>query len=109
MQNRVDLKLEQELSSHGRSVDHVLTYSGQEITIGSQKHSRSTSQKSCSANEKSRSDLRNIHEARVKSLVAHVSETDRFALYLRIRLDLMLELESSWRGKSLDHVLTYSR
>ncbi|KAF7832020.1 uncharacterized protein G2W53_014353 [Senna tora] len=34
-------------SCHGRSVDHVLTYSGRKITIGSQKPSRITRQKTC--------------------------------------------------------------
>ncbi|KAF7834994.1 uncharacterized protein G2W53_009853 [Senna tora] len=40
-----------ESSWHGRSVDHVLTYSGQQITVGSQKHSRITRQKTCCASE----------------------------------------------------------
>ncbi|KAF7820970.1 uncharacterized protein G2W53_026425 [Senna tora] len=53
-------------------------------------------------------DLRNLHKLRGKRLVAQVSETRRFALYLRSRVELMLELESSWRGRSLDHVLIYS-
>ncbi|KAF7835023.1 E3 ubiquitin-protein ligase AIRP2 [Senna tora] len=56
----------------------------------------------------SRSDLRNLHELRGKRLVAQVSETRRFALYLRTGVDLMLELESSRHGRSVDHVLTYS-
>ncbi|KAF7834923.1 uncharacterized protein G2W53_009782 [Senna tora] len=75
-----------ESSWHGRSVDHVLTYSG----------------------DKSRSDLRNLHELRGKRLVAQVSQTRRFALYSRIGVVLMLRLESSWHGRSVDHVLTYS-
>ncbi|KAF7800397.1 uncharacterized protein G2W53_045225 [Senna tora] len=58
--------------------------------------------------ERLRSDLRNLHELRGKSLVARVSETRRFALYLRTRVDLMVQLESSWHGRSVDHVLTYS-
>ncbi|KAF7821047.1 uncharacterized protein G2W53_026502 [Senna tora] len=45
------------------------------------------------------------YEAR---LVAQVSETRRLALYLRCLVELMLELESSWHGRSVDHVLTYS-
>ncbi|KAF7802117.1 uncharacterized protein G2W53_041228 [Senna tora] len=59
--------------------------------------------------EKSLSDLKNVHEVRVKSLVAQVSETDRFALYFGNRVDLVLQLESSWHGRSADYVLTYSR
>ncbi|KAF7801101.1 Repeat domain-containing protein [Senna tora] len=58
--------------------------------------------------KKSRSYLRNLHELRGKRLVAKVSETRRFALYLRTGVVLMLQLESSWHGRSVDHVLTYS-
>ncbi|KAF7802598.1 uncharacterized protein G2W53_041709 [Senna tora] len=54
--------------------------------------------------DKSRSDLRNLHELRGKRLVALVRQTRRFALYLRIRVVLMLQLD----GRSVDHVLTYS-
>ncbi|KAF7834912.1 uncharacterized protein G2W53_009771 [Senna tora] len=50
----------------------------------------------------------NLHELRGKRLVAQVSETRRFALYLRPRVDLMLQMELSWHGRSVDHVLTYS-
>ncbi|KAF7835165.1 uncharacterized protein G2W53_010024 [Senna tora] len=57
----------------------------------------------------SRLDLRNLHELRGKRLVVQVSQTRRFALYLRFRLVLMLQLESSWHGRTVDHVLTYSR
>ncbi|KAF7832079.1 uncharacterized protein G2W53_014412 [Senna tora] len=77
----VVLMLQFEASSNGRSVDHVLTYSG------------------C----KSRSDLRNLHELRGKRLVAQMSETRRFALYLLTGVDLMLQLESYSHGRSLDH------
>ncbi|KAF7823833.1 uncharacterized protein G2W53_021977 [Senna tora] len=102
MRTGVDLMLQLESSRHGRSVDHVLTYSGRSIAVGSQKPSRITRQKTCCAN------LRNLHELRGKRLVAQVSETRRFALYLRTGVDLMLQLESSSHGRSVDHVLTYS-
>ncbi|KAF7801100.1 uncharacterized protein G2W53_045179 [Senna tora] len=82
----VVLMLQLESSWHGRSVDHVLTYS----------------------DDKSRSGLRNLHELRGKRLVAQVSQTRRFALYSRTGVVLMLQLESSWHGRSVDHVLTYS-
>ncbi|KAF7835017.1 uncharacterized protein G2W53_009876 [Senna tora] len=104
----VDLILELESSWHGSIMDYVLTYSGLEIAVGSQKSSQITRQKTCRANEKSRLDLRNLHELRGKRLVAQVSETRRFALYLRISVDLMLELEPSRHGRSVDHVSTYS-
>ncbi|KAF7821002.1 uncharacterized protein G2W53_026457 [Senna tora] len=57
---------------------------------------------------KSRSDLINFHELRGKRLVAQVSETCRFALYLRTGVVLMLQLESSWLGRSVDLFITYS-
>ncbi|KAF7839203.1 uncharacterized protein G2W53_007685 [Senna tora] len=82
----VDLMFQLDSSWHGRSVDHVLTYFG----------------------GKSRSDLKNLHELRGKRLVAQVSETRRFALYLRTGVDLLFQLESSWHGRSVDHGLTYS-
>ncbi|KAF7835166.1 uncharacterized protein G2W53_010025 [Senna tora] len=57
--------------------------------------------------DKSRSGLRNLHEYRGKRLVARVSQTRGFALYLRTGVVLMLQSESSWYGRSVDHVLTY--
>ncbi|KAF7802596.1 uncharacterized protein G2W53_041707 [Senna tora] len=90
-----------------RSVDHAITYSGRKIAVGSQKPCRLTRQKTCCANEKSRSNLRNIHELRGKRLVAQLSETRRLALCLRPGVDLIFQLESSWHGRSVDHVLTY--
>ncbi|KAF7823854.1 uncharacterized protein G2W53_021998 [Senna tora] len=56
---------------------------------------------------KSRSDLKSLHELQGKRLVLQVSETHRFALYLRNAVDLMFQLESSRHGRSVDHVLTY--
>ncbi|KAF7835085.1 uncharacterized protein G2W53_009944 [Senna tora] len=54
---------------------------------------------------------RNIHELRAKRLVAHVSETRRFALDLRTGVVLMLQLESSWeeRGSCLNIFRTKNR
>ncbi|KAF7839212.1 uncharacterized protein G2W53_007694 [Senna tora] len=52
---------------------------------------------------------KNLEEFRRKRLVAQVSETRRFALYLRTGVDLMFQLESSWLGRSVDLVLTNSR
>ncbi|KAF7812670.1 uncharacterized protein G2W53_033646 [Senna tora] len=79
-------RLVAESSWHGRSVDYVSTYSRQQIAVESQ----------------------NLHELRGKRLVAQVSEARRFALYLRTGVVLMLQLESSWHGRSVDHVSTYS-
>ncbi|KAF7835095.1 uncharacterized protein G2W53_009954 [Senna tora] len=144
---------------HGRSVDHVLTYSGRQIAVGSKKTSRITRQKTCCASESNTSvrvvfgnrsgfdapigvvlaweergsflnifqtanrgrisetftnyeakDLlrKNIHKSRGKRLVAQISQTRRFAQYSRTGVVLMLRFESSWHGRSVDHVLTYS-
>ncbi|KAF7800403.1 uncharacterized protein G2W53_045231 [Senna tora] len=100
--------LQLESSWYGRIVHHVLTYPGQVIAVGSQKPSRITWQKACCANEKSRSDLSDLHELRAKRLVAQVSETRRFALYLQTGVHFMFQLESSWHRRSVAHVLTYS-
>ncbi|KAF7834954.1 uncharacterized protein G2W53_009813 [Senna tora] len=114
----VVLMLRLESSWHGRSVDRVLTYSGRQIAVGSQKPSRITRQKTCCArawivskhipDEKSRSNLRNLHELRGKRLVAQMSQTRRFELYSRTGVVLILRFESSWHGRSVDRVLTYS-
>ncbi|KAF7831965.1 uncharacterized protein G2W53_014298 [Senna tora] len=108
LQTEVDLMFQLESSWNGRSVDHVLTYSGRQITVGSQKTSRITRQKTCCVSNESRSDLRNLHELRGERLVVQVSQTRRFSLYLRTGVVLMLQHESSWHGRSVDHVLTYS-
>ncbi|KAF7820779.1 uncharacterized protein G2W53_026234 [Senna tora] len=49
--------LQLESSWHGRSVDHVLTYSGRQIAAGSQKPSRIMKQKTCCASESNTSVL----------------------------------------------------
>ncbi|KAF7834973.1 uncharacterized protein G2W53_009832 [Senna tora] len=162
----VVLMLRLESSWRGRSVDHVLTYSGGQIsgrsqnlhelrgkrlvaqvsqTLGSQKPSRITRQKTCCASESNtsvrvifpngsgfdapigvvlaweeRGSCLNIlgttNRGRIsetytnyeaKRLVAQVSQTRRFALYSRTGVVLTLRLESSWHGRSVDHVSTY--
>ncbi|KAF7839160.1 uncharacterized protein G2W53_007642 [Senna tora] len=45
-------------------------------------------------NRKSRMNLKRIQEVQVKRVVAQVSQTDRFAMYLGIRVDLKLECDS---------------
>ncbi|KAF7802632.1 uncharacterized protein G2W53_041743 [Senna tora] len=175
--NIVVLMLQLESSWHGRSVDLVLTYSGRQIAVGSQKPSRIMRQKTCCASESNtlvrvvlanrsgfvasigvvlaweeRGSCLNIfrttnrgrisetftnYEAKtscasesntsVRVVFANrsgfgapivvdmaweergsLSQTRRFALYLRPGVVLMLQLESSWHGRSVDHVLTYS-
>ncbi|KAF7802482.1 uncharacterized protein G2W53_041593 [Senna tora] len=117
--------LQLQSSLHGKSVDNDLIYSGRQIAVDSPKPSWITRQKTCCANDKSRSDLRKLHELRGKRLVAQsdlrnlhklrgkrlaapVSHRRGFALYFRTGVVLMLQLESSWHGRSVDHVLTYS-
>ncbi|KAF7823827.1 uncharacterized protein G2W53_021971 [Senna tora] len=53
--------------------------------------------------------LKNLNELQRKRLVAQVSETRPFVLHMRTGVDMMLELESSRHGRSVDHVLTYYR
>ncbi|KAF7820773.1 uncharacterized protein G2W53_026228 [Senna tora] len=103
----VVLMLQLQSSWHGRSVDHVLTYSGQEIAAGSQKPLQIMRQKSRRAYDKSRSDLRNLHELQGKRLFAQVRQTGQLALYSRTGVVLMLQLELPWHGRSVDHVSTY--
>ncbi|KAF7812411.1 uncharacterized protein G2W53_033387 [Senna tora] len=45
-------------------------------------------------NQNSRLNPKRFQEVQVKRVVAQVSQTDRFALYLGIRLDLELEWDS---------------
>ncbi|KAF7802572.1 uncharacterized protein G2W53_041683 [Senna tora] len=83
-----------------KSVDHVLTYSGRQIAVGSQKPFTNYEAKELLG--------KNLNELQGKRLVAQVSQTSQFALYLRTGMVLLLQLESLWHGRSVDHVLTYS-
>ncbi|KAF7801157.1 uncharacterized protein G2W53_044920 [Senna tora] len=60
------------------------------------------------SDDKSRSGLRNLHELRREKTCCESESNRRFALYSRTGVVLMLQLESSWHGRSVDHVLTYS-
>ncbi|KAF7823830.1 uncharacterized protein G2W53_021974 [Senna tora] len=107
-----DLMRQLDSSCHGRSVDHVLTYSRQQIVVGSQKPSRIMKQKTCCAIgvvkawEERGSCLnifRTTNRGRITEIFTNYEEKD----LLRI-VDLMLELESSRHRRSVDHVLQYS-
>ncbi|KAF7832085.1 uncharacterized protein G2W53_014418 [Senna tora] len=126
----------------GRSMDHVLTYSGRQIAV---KPSRITRQKTCCTSESNtsvrvvfanrsgfdapigvvlaweeRGSCLNIflitNHSQISETfsnyeaedVAQVSQTRRFALCSRTGVVLMLRLELSWHGRSVDHVSTYS-
>ncbi|KAF7834997.1 uncharacterized protein G2W53_009856 [Senna tora] len=106
---KVVLMLRLELSWRGRSVDHVLTYSERQITVGSQKPSQIARQKTCCANDKLRSDLRNLHELRRKRLVAQVSQTRRFEN--RSGFDAPIGVVVAWeeRGSCLNIFRTTNR
>ncbi|KAF7823867.1 uncharacterized protein G2W53_022011 [Senna tora] len=128
MQTGVDLMLELESSCHGKSVDDVLTYFGRQIASGFDApigvvilwEERGSCLNIFGAinrgqisetltNYYAKGFLRkNLHELRGKRLVAQVIETRRFALHMRTEVDLMLQLESSRHGRSMDRVLTYS-
>ncbi|KAF7839159.1 uncharacterized protein G2W53_007641 [Senna tora] len=45
-------------------------------------------------NQKSRLNLERVKEVQVQRVLAQVGQTDRFVLYLGIRVDLMLEWDS---------------
>ncbi|KAF7821060.1 uncharacterized protein G2W53_026515 [Senna tora] len=124
---KVVLMLQLESSWHGRSVDHVLTYFGRQIESGFdaliglvmaweerrsclnlfQTKNRGRISETFMNYEAKHLLRKNLHELRGKTLVPQVSETRRFALYLRTGVVLMLQFESSWHGWSVDHVLTY--
>ncbi|KAF7832083.1 uncharacterized protein G2W53_014416 [Senna tora] len=121
LRTRVVLILQFESSWYGRSVDHVLPYSGRQIVFRSQKPSRITRPKTCCAcgsNTSVRvvfanpsgfdSPIRVVMELRGKTLDALMSQTRQLALYLRTGVVLILQLESCWPGRSADHDLTYS-
>ncbi|KAF7834727.1 uncharacterized protein G2W53_009586 [Senna tora] len=92
-----------------RNVDHVLTYSGRQIAVGSQKPSRITRQKTCCATDKSRSDLRNLHELRGKRLVAQVSQTRRFMNQSGFDAPIVVVLAWEERGSCLNIFRTKNR
>ncbi|KAF7812703.1 uncharacterized protein G2W53_033679 [Senna tora] len=103
---RVVMMLQLESSWHGRSVDQER---GSCLNIFRMTNRGRISETFTSyEDDKSWSDLRNLHELRGKRLVAQVSQTHRFVLYLRTGVVLMLQLESSWHGRSVNHVSTYS-
>ncbi|KAF7823855.1 uncharacterized protein G2W53_021999 [Senna tora] len=102
------------LRMYGRSVDHVFTYPDDKLWSDLRKLHELQGMGGAwimsykISDDKSRSVLRNLQESRGKRLDAQMSETRRFVLYLRTGVHLMLELESSRHGRSVDHVLTYS-
>ncbi|KAF7835109.1 uncharacterized protein G2W53_009968 [Senna tora] len=74
------MMLRLESSWHGRSVDHVLTYSVRQIAVG----------------------FRNLHELRGKGLVAQVSQTRRFANRSGFDAPIVVVLAWEERGSCLN-------
>ncbi|KAF7814708.1 uncharacterized protein G2W53_028677 [Senna tora] len=146
LRTEVVFMLQLKSSPHGRNVDNVSTYSGQKITVGSQKPSRITRQKTCCACESNTSVrvvvairsgfddpigvvltweergsclniFRTTNHGRLSETFTNYEakgllqmiQTRRFALYLRTGVVLMLQLESYWHGRNVDHILTYFR
>ncbi|KAF7820980.1 uncharacterized protein G2W53_026435 [Senna tora] len=93
-----------------KSVDHLLTYFEREIDVGSQKPSRITRQNTCCAIVMAREEpgsclniFRMTNHGRISETFTNYEAKD----WLR-KVVLMLQLESSWLGRSVDHLLTYS-
>ncbi|KAF7812667.1 uncharacterized protein G2W53_033643 [Senna tora] len=102
-----------------RNLDHVSTYSGGQIAAGSQKPSRIMRQMTCCArawimsqhipDDKSRSDLINLHELRGKRLVAQVSQTRRFPNQSGFDAPIGVVLAWEERGSCLNIFQTTNR
>ncbi|KAF7823689.1 uncharacterized protein G2W53_021833 [Senna tora] len=114
-----------------KSVDHGLTYSRRQIAVGSQKQSRITRQKTCCASESNTSVRvvfanRSVIDAPIGVCLAweergsflnifqttdpgRISETFKsYEAEDLLRNGVMLQLQSSWLGRSVDHDLPYS-
>ncbi|KAF7820982.1 uncharacterized protein G2W53_026437 [Senna tora] len=116
---------------HGRSVDHVLTYSGREIAVGSLKPSRITRQNTCYAIGvvmawEERGSSLNIFRTRNRCWISETftiyeaKHLLRNAFVAPIGVVMASEerghvltysrrqIASSWLGRIVDHLLTYS-
>ncbi|KAF7834979.1 uncharacterized protein G2W53_009838 [Senna tora] len=91
-------------TNHGRISETLTNYEAKDLLRKCVSHVCSRCIRELDWDDKSRSDLINHHELRGKRIVAQVSQTRRFAN----QSDLMLRLESSRHGRSVDHVLTFS-
>ncbi|KAF7834949.1 uncharacterized protein G2W53_009808 [Senna tora] len=102
-----------ESSWHERSVDHVLTYPGRQIAVGSQKSSRITRQKTRCATESNTSvpvvfANGSGFDAPIGVVLAWEGRGSCINIFQTInRVVLMLRLESFWHGRTVDRVLTY--
>ncbi|KAF7834887.1 uncharacterized protein G2W53_009746 [Senna tora] len=103
---------------HGRSVDHVLTYSGRQIMVGSQKPSRITRQKTRCASE-SNTSVRVVFangsgfDAPIGVVVAWEERGSCLNIFRTTNRGRISETFTNYEAKdllrrSVDHVLTYS-
>ncbi|KAF7802636.1 uncharacterized protein G2W53_041747 [Senna tora] len=110
--------LQLELSWHGRSVDHVLTYFGRQIAVGSHKRSRITRQKTCCASVPNTS-VRVVFanhsgfDAPIPVVLAWEERGSRLNIFRTTNRSRISETLTNYEGKvllrkSVDHVLTYS-
>ncbi|KAF7821055.1 uncharacterized protein G2W53_026510 [Senna tora] len=98
--SRVELMLKLELSWRERSMDHVLSNSCEEITSGID------ARIGVVMAWEERGSCLNIFQPRNCGRISETFTNYEAKDMLR-KVELMLELESSWRGTSVDHVLTY--
>ncbi|KAF7832080.1 uncharacterized protein G2W53_014413 [Senna tora] len=107
---KVVLMLQLESSWQGRSVDHVLTYFGRKIAVGSQNCSRITRQKTCCASE-SNTSVRVVF-ANQSGFDAPIGDVlaweERGSCLNIIRTTNCGQIPSTWHGRSVDHILIYS-
>ncbi|KAF7834930.1 uncharacterized protein G2W53_009789 [Senna tora] len=105
-------------SWHGRSVDHVLRYSGRQIAVRSQKPSRITWQKTCCAS-KSNTSVRVVFanrsgfDAPIGVVLAWEERGSRPNIFRMTNRGRISETFTNYEArdslrKSVDHVLTYS-
>ncbi|KAF7832031.1 uncharacterized protein G2W53_014364 [Senna tora] len=103
---------------HGRSVDHVLTYSRKKILIGSQKPSRITRQKTCCASESNTSVCvvfanRSGFDAPIGVVFEWEERGSCLNMFQMKNRGRISEIFTNYEAKDLlckivDHVLTYS-
>ncbi|KAF7835459.1 uncharacterized protein G2W53_010318 [Senna tora] len=113
----VVLMLQLESSPHGRSVDHVSTYSGRQIAVGSQKPSRITRQKTCCASESNTSIRvvlanRSGLDAPIGVVLAWVERGSCLNIFQTTNQGRISDTLTNYEAKDLlrnvDHVSTYS-
>ncbi|KAF7802628.1 uncharacterized protein G2W53_041739 [Senna tora] len=110
-------KLGKQSSWHGSCVDNVLTYSGRQISVGSQKPPQITRQKTCCANESNTSvrvvlTNRSCFDAPIGVVLTWEESESCLNLFQMTNHGWISETFTNYEAKDLlrnvDHVLTYS-